>query len=126
MSMSTSRWLAVAALFLSSTHQTSPCRFTPLKGSSAERQALIVLKAVVAAQGRHLAQNGRFFGSDDAPTLTELGGVSIESQLPRGWEMRILTTGAAFTASASDPTDPCGVTIWTDERGLIVVGETIE
>ena len=45
--------------------------------------------------------------------------------VPAGWEAHLTTDGTSYAFSVKDATDPCGFTLFSDERGLIYSGEAL-
>jgi hypothetical protein len=44
---------------------------------------------------------------------------------PVGWDARLTTDGTTYAFSVKDTTDPCGFTLFSDEGGVIYVGEAL-
>ena len=45
--------------------------------------------------------------------------------VPEGWNADLTTDGMAYAFSVKDATDPCGFTLFSDEDGVIYVGEAL-
>jgi hypothetical protein len=45
--------------------------------------------------------------------------------VPDRWDPRLVTDGATYAFSVKDTTDPCGFTLFSDDTGIIYVGEAM-
>jgi hypothetical protein len=50
---------------------------------------------------------------------------TLNVPVPAGWEARLTTNGTTYAFSVKDTEDPCGFTLFSDDRGVIYVGEAL-
>jgi hypothetical protein len=116
--------IAAIALVSNATHaQIVPSRASCLHGNperqvdrSRREQAITLMKAINAAEGRALQQT-RNFGP--------LAGLSALPGTPDGFRLRVFVNDAGYVASLKDERDPCYFAIFSDESGFVYTNSPI-
>lgn len=116
---------AIAAALAGSTRpvalaQQPACLHGPNE-TEAERklrfQALTSARSINTAESRAASEGDRKYRQ-----LGQLGGVVMP---PYGFDVSLVTDGSAYAFSIKDTRDPCHFAMFSDQNGVIFVGEAL-